>query len=155
MNELDRSCQTLQHGYECIMMDLETSDIECDPWSELYIPVISTTDFETMGISACTYWNRNGGQFGFPDFGVCAELACVVETQFVDQVRTILEKEQISADEATLARHDENFDTSLKCPIKKNSVSSKERKCCGSFPCEVAYFENAFLRRIVFEKSRE
>jgi len=128
VDAIDRLCKDLQHGYACAVSDVfdATGDDSCDPTLE---PYFSGTSFGLEGVvDSCNALNV--------DFGLCAQLACMVEGVFVIQtLQAFVSVNPPNPDNL----HSNGFDFKNGCPINTDGPGGTERLCCGVQPYRFQY----------------
>lgn len=153
-DQMDSLCRTLTEGYECIIMT-ETEENErkpdyepCDPTNTKYLAASIGADTNQI-IHQCTIKNRNRG--------TCATRACIVDSQFVNNVFTLMIESGYKAIAHRL-RHSQGFDPDLNCKTNLGSGSGNGngntasngrrnlRKCCGTLPYSKPYKTNGGTR---------
>ena len=129
VDEVDGFCKVLHEGYMCAIMDAENVGESCIPWEIEYQPGSGA------GINVfrhCIELNPNS---------VCAQMACAVEGQFVDNMFAfLLSGSQIDYDSFG---HNNGFEPSDNfsegnCPIKILNTPGM-KACCGRYPFRFAY----------------
>lgn len=158
VDQYDEQCKRLRDNYQCIMLDEEAViDGEmCKPWLQEYASIaVQDADgiaqacevvagkhgevAETTGIDAF-YGNYNGNSRQ-TEYNKCVELACVVESHFVNKASEIIQPSDLSLVKTghnPVFEHDNGFDTKSQCVVEQGTHDS-ERECCGSYPDSVPY----------------
>lgn len=122
---LDRMCQQLHQGYECIEMDMDDLGSPCNPWTEPYVEVAGFNLSEQDVVIQCETNNP---------IGSCAAQACKVEGWFVQSyLAFVLQGGAIDGSK----RHDNGFDMNIECPVS-NGVKS-DKQCCGVYPSRFTF----------------
>lgn len=111
--------------------------IPCEPWTTTYIPINNQASLRDYGVlGGCEYANRLGNGFGnniFPDLGLCAMLACTVETHFTENIALIFQAGANPNSEFEHANGQFNPAVDGDCPVK-DGIHSQAKYCCGEYP---------------------
>lgn len=135
-NFVDKHCQTLHHGYTCIMMDaLDDSDPGCDPFTQDYNTIqIIGNDVRNVDVD-CEAQN-NGDN--------CAIRSCAVETYFILNIFHELFTANIF--DPSLKHDLGNFDPKTECRSQGNGQgpggNSSPWDCCAPYPARFPYKTN-------------
>jgi len=127
VDEYDRQCKILQDGYECIRMDAEEQNLECNVWESTYNSAIGTGALGGVSMERlkeeCDEANEND---------VCGSMICRVEGWFTQNIMLLFFQQGILPNTA-LYKHDNGaFDPSTECVVQKGPAS--EKSCCGEYP---------------------
>jgi len=116
VNAIDSHCKALADGYACAAMDESTT---CNAWEESYTVNSGLTGQALM--DDCMAQN----------VGTCAQIACKVESHFIDEMTAIAFDQSIDS-EIPVYGHANGFVPATSCTINRKPASDK--LCCGDYP---------------------
>lgn len=127
VDDYDSQCKVLQDGYECLRLDAEKEQLDCDIWTVEYNSAVGFGGISSMNIEALKLEcdNSNGGP------NTCESRLCRVEGWFVQNI-ILLMFQKFQVPNPTFQHQSMNFDPSIECQVKPGVQSEKE--CCGQYP---------------------
>lgn len=136
VDELDKICQKLHYGYQCIVMDeMEIGNI-CDPNNVEYdVSFEMIFSFDPLSIPL-QYDCSNNNQS-------CQRNACIVESHFIQTIFTqFLNKSKAVDEYDSNFLHKSGFNVEEKCHVGRVAGPGKNdnvRECCGKYPSRYHY----------------
>jgi len=126
VDEWDRQCKVLQDGYECIRLDAEEQNLECDVWQTTYNSAVGSGGLSTMSMeqlrSECDASNIGD---------TCGSWICRVEGWFLQNILQMYFAQGSQPDVASFS-HKNGFEPATGCVVTKGPAS--EKSCCGDYP---------------------
>lgn len=136
-DRVDEICQTLQRGYECIMLDQEQANDPCIPWEINYSSSSGLAGVHPLEDDLANL-NHECNQFN-PDG--CARKACKVEGWFLILYnRYTLDPNFNGILFDPNLRHSNGFVSNEQtCPKVTAGLGAAEDRCCGDYPERIPY----------------
>lgn len=133
IGETDTHCHKLHMGYDCIMMDSNDMNIECDSKEVDYVV---DWIFEIDHTNTFTWTFDCAANLEF-----CAQKSCIVESHFIREL--VSQGATVWENYDTSMRHSANFDAQAECYKTRdgNGVGGTGRniECCGEYPFRYPY----------------
>jgi len=130
VDQFDKLCRDLIHGYECIHMDAVDENTSCVPYETRYLEPLNidenTTDESIY--ADCTLENSQ-----FPD-GDCRVRSCLVEAFYVRDTARLLETQNLQLNDIFKPENGFDFDG-----ICNSGAGPQEKACCGEYPNRHAF----------------
>lgn len=129
VNTVDSYCKTMVYGYECAIMDGETTGNTCNtPWDEPYIPHnVAITPVSSVAEQCAA--NNPGNS--------CHIWACIVEGHMTEQV--FADFISLVVYDPTYKHSNNFFDPEDSCHIIGTGSGQSEKSCCGNYPYRFPY----------------
>lgn len=133
----DQACKTLQDGYECIRIDAENNNLQCDIWSTEY-----NSSTGAGGLDGMTMQQLQKECDAANGENTCESWICRVEGWFIQNI-VLAYFRDFQQPDAKFNRGN-GFNPDAMCEIKPGPAS--EKACCGEYPTRFPFKTQGGLR---------